>query len=41
MEGTHNLISELIKNAGNIAVVPSKVAGGDAYAAGVGLYYSL
>ncbi|NMB91392.1 hypothetical protein GYA37_00930 [candidate division WWE3 bacterium] len=36
-----NQIIELLKEANNIAVVPSKVAGVDAFAAGVGLYFML
>jgi nanoRNase/pAp phosphatase (c-di-AMP/oligoRNAs hydrolase) len=34
-------VRELIENARTIAVVPSKVAGADAFSAGVGLYYML
>lgn len=34
-------IKELIENAKNIAIMPSKVANVDAFAAAVGLYYSL
>lgn len=36
-----NQIIELLKEAKNIAIVPSKVAGVDAFAAGVGLYLML
>lgn len=36
-----NQIIELLKEAKNIAIVPSKVAGVDAFAAGVGLYFML
>ncbi|MBN1162222.1 hypothetical protein JXA34_00585 [Patescibacteria group bacterium] len=41
VESTDNLITELIQNAVNVAVIPSKVAGADAFTAGIGLYYSL
>ena len=33
--------NELIENAKNIAIVPSKLAGADAFSAGVGLYWAL
>jgi nanoRNase/pAp phosphatase (c-di-AMP/oligoRNAs hydrolase) len=36
-----NQIIELLKEANNIAIVPSKVAGVDAFAAGVGLFLML
>lgn len=36
-----NQIQSLIKEANDIAVIPSKIAGGDAYAAAVGLYQML
>jgi len=36
-----NQIIELLREAKNIAIVPSKVAGVDAFAAGVGLYFML
>ena len=36
-----NQIIELLKEAKNIAIAPSKVAGVDAFAAGVGLYFML
>lgn len=36
-----NQIAELLASAKRIAVIPSKLAGPEAYAAGVGLYYLL
>jgi nanoRNase/pAp phosphatase (c-di-AMP/oligoRNAs hydrolase) len=36
-----NLISESIDNANHIAIVPSRIAGPDAFCAAVGLYYML
>lgn len=38
---SQNRIKELIKSAKNIAIIPNKVAGVDAFSAGVGLYKML
>jgi nanoRNase/pAp phosphatase (c-di-AMP/oligoRNAs hydrolase) len=41
MKDTVNSVVELIKNAKRIAIMPSKIAGEDAFCAGVGLYNML
>jgi nanoRNase/pAp phosphatase (c-di-AMP/oligoRNAs hydrolase) len=36
-----NQISEFLQNSKDVAIIPSKISGADAFSAGVGLYYML